>query len=102
MTAKVNGLYQIPNSLAPYAPSMEEEPVGPPIVEGETYAYVGTIPKEACGHKYRVLRFILDVPSYQEKVLVEALTGRDRGIWFVCSPANFAQRYRRDSDAKNP
>jgi len=34
------------------------------------------------------VRFVIDVPSYQEKVLVEALTGPDAGVMFTCSPAN--------------
>lgn len=63
------------------------------IIAGRDYLYTGDLPKGCRGQRYHVHGFVLDVPSYQEKVLVEALTGRDRGLWFTCSPANFAQRY---------
>ena len=63
------------------------------IQEGSEYVYTGALPKGCAGHRYRVLKFVLDVPSYQQKVLVEALTGRDKGLWFVCSLQNFSLRY---------
>src|SRR5438132_10371895 len=65
------------------------------IVLGRDYVYVCGFPIEAKGHLYRAHKFVLDVPSYQQKVLVEALTGDDKGLWFTCSIANFCVRYRR-------
>lgn len=64
------------------------------IQEGKVYVYTGQIPKGCYGQHYRVHRFVLDVPSYQQKVLVEALTGKDKGLWFVCSINNFSRRYQ--------
>jgi len=63
------------------------------IVLGKTYRYIRDLPKGCRDQLYKVHRFVLDVPSYQEKVLVEALGGKDKGLWFTCSPANFAKRY---------
>ena len=60
------------------------------------YVYLNAIPAGCQGHQYRVHRMVLDVPSYQHKVLVECLSGKDTGLWFVCSPANFEKRYRKD------
>lgn len=70
------------------------------IVKG-TYKYISGIPKNCHGHLYYVHNMIIDVPSYQRKVLVEALSGPDRGLWFSCSPSNFAARYvleKKDDD----
>lgn len=65
------------------------------IVEGGVYAYMCGIPRGVYGEKYRVVKnHVLDVPSYQYKVMVEALTGRDKGKVFVCTPANFVHRYK--------
>ena len=67
------------------------------IIEGAVYIYTCGLPVGCHGHPYRVLRLnVLDVPNYQNKVLVEALTGPDAGLWFVCSPANFHVRYRQE------
>jgi len=63
------------------------------IVEGATYLYVADSPPCCKGHRYRVAKFILAVPAYQEQVLVEALSGPDAGLWFACSPWNFSTRY---------
>lgn len=68
--------------------------VGVPIIAGRRYTYTAEIPRGCAGQEYRVHRFVLDVPSYQQKVLVEALTGNDAGLWFVCSLENFARRYK--------
>lgn len=64
------------------------------IVEGATYVYEADLPPGCKGGHYKAVRFIKDVPSYQTKVLVECLSGKDRGLWFTCTPANFAQRYK--------
>ena len=61
---------------------------------GRVYIYLSGIPPRCAGHRYRVHRFVKDVPVYTEKVLVECLTGPDAGVWFTCSPANFALRYK--------
>lgn len=63
------------------------------IKEGAVYEYTCHQPSGRFGAKYRVDRFIQDVPSYQWKVLVECLTGPDAGIWFTVSPSNFSYRY---------
>lgn len=70
------------------------------IIEGKVYEYIKESPKGCKGCLYRVLKFILDVPSYQQKVLVEALTGPDRGLWFTCTPANFSLRYAPSKEAE--
>jgi hypothetical protein len=62
-------------------------------VEGSEYVYTATIPAGCKGHRYRLLKLVLDVPTYQQKLCMVALTGPDSGRWFVVSPWNFAQRY---------
>ncbi len=68
------------------------------IVPGAEYTYINPVPAGAMGHRYKVHRIIWDVPTYQEKVLVEALTGRDKGTWFCCSLNNFCVRYQPAED----
>ncbi len=63
------------------------------IIEGGLYTYVRGIPECCHGERYRLHRRVLDVPSYQHKVLVEALTGPDKGLWFTCTLDNFSTRY---------
>lgn len=63
------------------------------IVPGKVYRYTNDLPRGCKDALYRVEAFILDVPSYQMKVLVLALTGKDAGLLFCCTPNNFAQRY---------
>jgi hypothetical protein len=65
----------------------------PPIIEGATYRYTAPHPRGAKGQLYRFVRMVLDVPNYQQKMLMEALGGDDRGLWFVTTPANFETRY---------
>jgi len=69
------------------------------LEQGRLYTYMAAYPPWATGETYRVLRFVKDVPSYQKKVLVEAMTGRDKGLWFVCTVSNFCTRYRPRHDA---
>lgn len=64
------------------------------IVPGGLYTYECGIPAGVKGERYLVHRHVLDVPTYQRKVLVEALSGRDKGLWFTCSPSNFVHRYK--------
>lgn len=64
------------------------------IVAAGDYVYAATYPPGCEGQRYRAHRIVLDVPSNQEKVLVEALTGRDKGLFFVCSLQNFSIRYK--------
>ena len=71
-----------------------KEPIGSPIIPGRLYLYMLDLPAGCKGGVYRVERFVQDVPTYTEKVLVHCIEGKDRGVWFVCSPANFAQRYQ--------
>lgn len=69
------------------------------IVEGAVYIYTKNWPDGCQGKRYRVLRInVMAVPEYQKKILVEALEGPDRGLWFVCSPHNFTTRYEPDSE----
>lgn len=72
---------------------------GCPLVEGATYRYTASQPAKATGHLYKLVKEVLDVPSYQRKCLVECLTGPDRGLWFTCSLSNFAGRYEIVRDA---
>lgn len=58
------------------------------------YVYANGYPVECIGRRYRVHRMVLDVPTYQRKVLIEALDGSDAGLWFVCSVSNFFHRYQ--------
>ncbi len=67
---------------------------GVTIVAGAEYLYTSPYPSGCEGKRYQLHRFIIDVPSNQQKVLVEALDGPDKGLWFTCSPANFAVRYK--------
>jgi hypothetical protein len=69
------------------------------IVEGATYTYVVDLPRGCKGKHYRVLFFVVDVPSYAEKVCVEAIDGPDAGLRFTCSPSNFAMRYEPVAEA---
>lgn len=64
------------------------------IEVGKEYVYVCGIPKGCAGERYKVIAFVLDVPSYQKKVLVQATTGKDLGLLFVCSQGNFVMRYK--------
>jgi hypothetical protein len=64
------------------------------ITVGTEYLYTAPRPAGCQGHRYRVIQFVMLVPSYQEQVLVLALTGPDEGRHFVCTPANFSSRYR--------
>lgn len=70
------------------------------ITEGAEYLYQPDKPEGCQGHRYKVVKFVLDVPSYQEKVLVVAVTGVDAGLWFTVSPAHFASRYKPVEEAR--
>lgn len=73
------------------------------IVAGATYRYIRDLPVGCKDALYRVVQAeILDVPSYQKKVLVRGLTGKDAGLWFTCSLANFATRYERVKEPATP
>lgn len=58
------------------------------------YVCVKGVSPEFLGHRYRAHRVVIDVPAYQRKVLVEGLTGPDRGEWYTCTPANFRVRFQ--------
>lgn len=64
------------------------------ITRGQTYIYARGFPHNCIGFRYRVVQFVVDVPSYQRKVLVRAVDGPDQGLLFCCTEANFASRYR--------
>jgi hypothetical protein len=59
------------------------------------YRYKAGLPNGCLGEIYEVVEpRVLDVPQYQVKVLVKALTGPDKDtIPFTVTLANFAQRY---------
>lgn len=67
--------------------------IGPPLIPGRLYRYILDLPRGCKDGVYRLVRFILDVPSYQKKVLVCCIEGKDAGLWFTCTENNFAQRY---------
>ena len=79
----------------PQPPTLRE------IELGRLYEYVGGIPIGCAGELYRPHRLVLDVPVYSWKVLVEALSGNDRGLWFTCSIDNFCRRYRLHRSEKH-
>lgn len=81
------------NPINPYNSSMDTTMSAPQIRVGVVYRYTAGIPVGCAGHRYRVLDFVQHVPSYQEHVLVEALTGPDRDKRFTWSPWNFSYRY---------
>ena len=64
-----------------------------PIIVGATYLYTCTKPNGCEGMRYRLHREIRDVPCYQPKLLLEALVGKDKGLWFTISLRNFSTRY---------
>lgn len=61
---------------------------------GCQYVYAHPYPKGYAGELYYAHRMVQDVPSYQDKVLVEGLTGRDTGRWFTCSLNYFLTRFK--------
>jgi hypothetical protein len=63
------------------------------LIEGWEYIYARDLPRGCKGQRYRLHREVVHVPTYQHLVLVEALTGWDKGLWFVCSVSNFLVRY---------
>ena len=71
------------------------------ITKGALYTYLPSWPEGCRGSIYKVLDFILDVPTYQRKVKVESLEGRDKGLKFTCTFANFASRYTILKGAEN-
>lgn len=64
------------------------------ITPGKVYAFKGVAPKDCQGHFYRAVRMVKHVPVYQWHVLVECLTGPDKGEWYTCTEQNFGQKYR--------
>lgn len=70
------------------------------IEEGNNYIYTGDYPKHAHNQLYRFHRLVLDVPTYQWKLLCEALTGNDKGLWFSCTINNFVHRYQKAPQEK--
>lgn len=66
------------------------------------YIYTNGIPEGCFGHRYRVHRMVLDVPSRQQKVLVQAIDGDDAGLWFTCTVGNFEIRYRPANEGDPP
>jgi hypothetical protein len=63
------------------------------VIPGD-YVYTKDIPRGCQGKRYRLHRIIMDVPTYQRKLLLEALEGPDEGLWFTVTKANFETRYK--------
>lgn len=54
------------------------------LIPGE-YIYVGIKPEGCTGHTYRAHRIVLNIPTYQQQILMEGLTGQETGQWFTCT-----------------
>lgn len=63
------------------------------LTEGAHYLYNSALPAGCEGHLYRIIKMVVYEPVRQKMVLAEALTGPDRGTWFVCNINNFCKRY---------
>lgn len=63
------------------------------LVKGAEYVYTSSYPEACRGHTYRLVRFVVDLPSYQRKVLVEAVTGPDSDSWFTVAEGIFAMKF---------
>lgn len=64
-----------------------------PILEG-IYVYRGNYPENCVGCKYRVIASkVLDIPSYQHKVVVRGLDGPDKDRSFSCTVSYFWARF---------
>ena len=63
------------------------------IREGGHYVYTASYPPHATGQRYLVRQFIQDVPSYQPRILIQCMSGKDKGILFVSTFNNFRIRY---------
>lgn len=77
---------------------LTRRPMGSVIRVGSEY----NSRKDPDGGVYRVDGFILDIPAYQEKILVRCISGVDKGLWFSCSPANFVTRFIQRNSALVP
>ncbi len=60
---------------------------------GGVYTYTASMPLGCDGENYLVVDCVKDVPAYQDKLLIRCLSGPDKGLLFVVSPANFVSRY---------
>lgn len=63
------------------------------LIAGRTYRYKGPYPVKCIGALYRLNLAILDVPSFQTKLFVTAITGPDESLDFCCTISNFTTRY---------
>jgi hypothetical protein len=72
------------------------------IIVGAIYVYNNEHPANCTGHLYRAHRIVLDVPTYQRKVLVEGLSGCDEGLWYTCTVDNFNQRFSLAEPVQTP
>lgn len=76
------------------------------IITGGLYRYICKLPiyddagkPHSCyGRLYEVIDSdVIDVPSYQRKILMRALDGPDQGLRFTITPSNFSYRYEQAS-----
>lgn len=65
------------------------------LEEEKEYVYIAEQPKHAKGQRYHLYRAILDVPSYQTKILIAGLTGMDQGRLFAVSINHFVTRFEK-------
>lgn len=68
------------------------------IRKGAVYVYTSALPVGCQGGLYRVIDFLIDVPTYQPRVLVRCLAGKDAGLRFCTTEMNFARRYQPADD----
>lgn len=64
------------------------------IIEGKTYRYIDQIPAGCKGQLYRVVKFACAIPVYRDEVVLEGISGPDKGNFFTCSPNYFSLRFR--------
>lgn len=57
------------------------------------YIFIASKPEDCHGHLYRAHAMAKDIPSYQQKVIVEGITGPDAGDWWSCSLAIFLNKF---------
>lgn len=65
------------------------------IIPGAVYRFTSENPliKGCHNHLYRVLHLAMLVPVYQSCIVVEAMSGPDKGKVFCVTEINFALRY---------
>jgi len=65
---------------------------------GTVHTFSNPLKKKFYGEKYLPHKLLLDIPSYQTKILVECLSGADKGLWFTTTINHFRITYKCDVD----